>query len=115
MWGKMPVNPRKWRPRKGVAIADHNAIANLLHIVNLMRVMFLVRQDPLGKKGKHANPDTLAFVASTPTCSLERFPPFTLSLYECLKSFFSKHACSKCTDPLPTNRERTNGDLKRVI
>ena len=39
------------------------------------------------RKGRHANPDTLAFLARTPT--RKRFPHSTV--YECLKAFF-RHA-----------------------
>ena len=42
-------NQGKLCPRKGVAIANHCAIVNLLHIVNVYnRIVFLVRRGPLG-------------------------------------------------------------------
>ena len=53
-------------------------------------------------KGRHANPDTLAFLACTPT--RKRFPHSTV--YECLKAFIRHASVFKRTDTLSTNLQK---------
>ena len=71
------------------------------------------------RKARHANPDTLAFLARTPT--RKRFSHSTV--YECLKAFFRhasvfethRHAVYHCLKKPPTFFRHANDFLKRAF
>ena len=70
----MSVIPRKMASAQGAPIVNHRTVVKILRAVNLLRVVFLVRRGPLGKRNENRNEGTFACSLGTKTGTRAQSP-----------------------------------------